>query len=430
MAETQCPNCPSRECSLKGGRVREYFAQPYWCRRCKKSFKAAPVKPVEEIIAGLPPGHARSFGSRSGDGRHKTCNMRGTFLCTCPRFFHTHKDCWHIKRLKREAGVPVPPTFAEVLEANGAFGENGDSCPAVILKRPQRPVCTNPDCGSIDIQKAGHNNDANRTQRYRCKACGMRFQDNLGSENKHATAEQIAFALGEKKMSYKDVIERLEAVHHIRVSRGTVYNRQKCGNARISNALKHVRPRVSGDWTTDEVCHRVKGKKAYTVTIMDSASKYWLASDTVRKQGEGDAVNVFRKAMERAGKKPSRIKSDKADYFASAYERVYAAKNGLQKQCVHERVEHLTHENNNCAHESFNGTKIRPCTNNMRGFQSTDTPQMLTAEVNHNFVMPHEGLGGMTPAEAAGIYVHGDDRWLVLLELAAYWEYHPPTRTL
>ena len=49
---------------------------------------------------------------------------------------------------------------------------------------------------------------------------------------------------------------------------------------------------------------------------------------------------------------------------------------------------------------------------------------------NHNFVMPHEGLGGMTPAEAAGIYVHGDDRWLVLLELAAYWEYHPPTRTL
>ena len=50
---------------------------------------------------------------------------------------------------------------------------------------------------------------------------------------------------------------------------------------------------------------------------------------------------------------------------------------------------------------------------------------MLTSEINHNYIMPHNGLSGMTPAEAAGIYIYGNDTWLVLLEITAYWERHP-----
>ena len=430
MAEIQCPHCPSRQCSLNGGRVRKYFAQPYRCRICKKSFKAPPIKPIEEIIEDLPPEHTMSFKSKSGDGYHKTANMCGVFLCTCPHFYHTHKDCWHINGLKRAMNVPIKPTLDEVLEANKPFTENEDLLP-VILKRPRKTVCPNPECGSIDINKAGHNNDSNRTQRYLCKTCGRWFSDNLGSENKRATAQQIAFVLGErKKMSCKETIERLESVHKVKICRTTIYNWQNSGVKRIDAGMKNVRPRVSEEWSTDEVHNSVKGKSAYTIAVIDTETKFCLASDTVRSQGKEDAVQVFMDAAERAGKKPSQIKSDKADYFASAYKKVYAAKNDLQKQCIHEQVEHLTHENNNGAHESFNGTKIRPCTNNMRGIKSMHTPQILTAEINHNYIMPHEGLSGMTPAEAAGIHIHGHDKWLVLLELAAYWEYHKPTMIL
>ena len=62
----------------------------------------------------------------------------------------------------------------------------------------------------------------------------------------------------------------------------------------------------------------------------------------------------------------------------------------------------------------------------MRGMKRIDSPQMMTAQINHNYIMPHDGPDGITPAEAAGIHMHGDDKWLVLLEITAYWKRHPP----
>ena len=112
MAEIQCPYCSSRRCSLKGGRVREYFAQPYRCSMCRKSFKAALIKPIGEIIENLPPEHTMSFKSKSGDVYHKTANMWSVFLCTCHR---SHKDCWHINQLKQAMNVRIKPTLDEVL---------------------------------------------------------------------------------------------------------------------------------------------------------------------------------------------------------------------------------------------------------------------------------------------------------------------------
>ena len=39
--------------------------------------------------------------------------------------------------------------------------------------------------------------------------------------------------------------------------------------------------------------------------------------------------------------------------------------------------------------------------------------------VYHNFFRPHEGLGGKTPAEAAGIIIHGDNEWITMIANAA-----------
>lgn len=40
-------------------------------------------------------------------------------------------------------------------------------------------------------------------------------------------------------------------------------------------------------------------------------------------------------------------------------------------------------------------------------------------EIYHNFVRPHEGLDGATPAEKAGIKVDGENRWITLIQKAA-----------
>ncbi|MDG6923312.1 MAG: hypothetical protein JRN67_08485 [Nitrososphaerota archaeon] len=40
-------------------------------------------------------------------------------------------------------------------------------------------------------------------------------------------------------------------------------------------------------------------------------------------------------------------------------------------------------------------------------------------QIFHNFVRPHDGLNGITPAEAAGIKVEGDNKWITLIQNAS-----------
>src|SRR5580658_843998 len=41
-------------------------------------------------------------------------------------------------------------------------------------------------------------------------------------------------------------------------------------------------------------------------------------------------------------------------------------------------------------------------------------------KIFHNFVRPHEGLDGKTPAEATGITVEGANKWLTIIQNASH----------
>ena len=46
--------------------------------------------------------------------------------------------------------------------------------------------------------------------------------------------------------------------------------------------------------------------------------------------------------------------------------------------------------------------------------------QGITLTVStYNFIKPHEGLNGKTPAEACGIQVNGENKWITLIQNAA-----------
>jgi hypothetical protein len=55
----------------------------------------------------------------------------------------------------------------------------------------------------------------------------------------------------------------------------------------------------------------------------------------------------------------------------------------------------------------------------MRGLKKKDTPIPKGMQVYHNYIKPHEGLGGRTPAEACGIVVNGENMWMTLIQNAA-----------
>jgi len=71
--------------------------------------------------------------------------------------------------------------------------------------------------------------------------------------------------------------------------------------------------------------------------------------------------------------------------------------------------------------ERMNG-EVRDREKVMRGLKRTDTPILKGTQICHNFVKPHMGLNGKTPAEAAGIQVKGEKRWLTIIQNASRQE--------
>jgi hypothetical protein len=86
------------------------------------------------------------------------------------------------------------------------------------------------------------------------------------------------------------------------------------------------------------------------------------------------------------------------------------------------RTEHIRHirvqgDMNNNKMEWLNG-EVRDREKVMRGLKKKDTPILKGYQIFHNYIREHEGLDGKTPAEACGIKVEGENRWLTLIQNA------------
>ena len=68
--------------------------------------------------------------------------------------------------------------------------------------------------------------------------------------------------------------------------------------------------------------------------------------------------------------------------------------------------------------ERLNG-ELAARSRSVRGINREDTSIFRITIIHHNFIKPHGGIGGRTPAEAAGIEMREQDKWLTLIQNAA-----------
>jgi hypothetical protein len=68
--------------------------------------------------------------------------------------------------------------------------------------------------------------------------------------------------------------------------------------------------------------------------------------------------------------------------------------------------------------ERLNG-EIRDREKTIRGLKRNRTPILQGYQIYHNYVRPHLALDGKTPAEACGIKVEGENKWLTLIQNAS-----------
>ena len=113
-----------------------------------------------------------------------------------------------------------------------------------------------------------------------------------------------------------------------------------------------------------------------------------------------------------AKKKPRVLISDGAQNFHVAWKKEYK-----QEKAVHIRHVHMQGDRNNNKMERMNG-EIRDREKVMRGLKKPYTPILPGYQLYHNYCRPHEGLGGLTPAEAANIKIEGKNKWITVIQNA------------
>ena len=54
----------------------------------------------------------------------------------------------------------------------------------------------------------------------------------------------------------------------------------------------------------------------------------------------------------------------------------------------------------------------------MRGIKKDDSVMFDGYQMYHNYLRPHMGLDGQTPAEKCGIKIEGSNKWITLIQNA------------
>lgn len=164
--------------------------------------------------------------------------------------------------------------------------------------------------------------------------------------------------------------------------------------------LQQVKPNVGNAWRTDELYLKVKDNNKYLFALMDDETRLWIAQQITDSKYTSDITPLFNKGKEATGKRPNTLISDGAPNFHIAFNKEFwTTKNPRTKRIRHIR---LQDDHNNNKMERFNG-EVRDREKVMRGLKKQNTKILTGYQIFHNYLRPHEGLEGKTPAEHQGL---------------------------
>ncbi len=343
--------------------------------------------------------HAYKVNSQSGNGVYDVLFVEKGWKCSCPDYSQRAVKCKHIW------AVEFSLTIRKHVVQSPRSESIGDAQSCVF-------------CESPVIVRDGirHNKDGD-IQIFNCKACGKYFTINLGFERmkhnpKGITAAMQLYFSGE---SLRNTAKSLRLLG-MKVSHQTVYNWIGKYVRLMKNYLDQIKPHVSDTWRADELYVKVKGDLKYLFALMDDETRFWIAQEVADSKQSYDARKLFQKAKETAGKKPKTLITDGLHSYHQGYLKEFYTLKGP-------RTEHIRHiafkgDKNNNRMERLNG-EIRDREKVMRGLKRADSPILSGYQIYHNYLRPHAGLNGRTPAEACGIGIRGENKWVTLIKNAS-----------
>jgi transposase-like protein len=262
--------------------------------------------------------------------------------------------------------------------------------------------------------KAGmRKNKTGDIQKYLCRGCGHYFTINLGFERMRATPQIITSAMqlyftGESLRN----VQKFLKLQGVKISHVAILKWIKKYVKIMNEYLEKMKPNVSDTWRADELYLKVKGNMKYLFAMMDDETRFWIAQEVAETKEKHDARTLFFRAKRLMGKQPKTLITDGLPSYSLACEQVFEGTNHIRKITLKGKV----HNNNKM--ERMNG-EIRDREKTMRGLKRKRTKILEGYQIYHNYIRPHEGLDGKTPAEACGITVDGKNKWLTLIQNAS-----------
>lgn len=271
-------------------------------------------------------------------------------------------------------------------------------------------------CNGEDTYKVGKKKDV---QYYRCNNCKRKFADNNAYPNmrysKNYNINALTFYYN--GMSCNKIAHTFNDMEYTDIPKSTIWRWIIKYSNIVNNYVMFFEPHLSDVWVADETVVTIGGKQYWYWDIIDTNTRFLIASHLSKTRTINDAIELFSTAKAKSKIRPSIIITDRLLQYPRAFNKVFYSR------YKEERVEHLTSHGfksaiNTNLIERFHGS-IKQRYKVMKELKDEYSASViLDGFITHyNFFLEHSYLGYMTPATISGIG-EGIQNWGDLIELA------------
>ena len=283
-----------------------------------------------------------------------------------------------------------------------------------------------PRCNSTTITKNGFRKLKNKIkrQRYCCKQCDYKFILGENGFSKVSSDPKIiseSLNLVMSGMSYRAISRHIYSVHQIKISHVSINRWIKKYTEIIKEYVDSLNPELSDVWSLDEMVLNVKNTKKtgkgfhdWLWSIIDPKTRFLIATEVSKKRKISDARKIITSGKKIVSQNPNYVLTDCLNSYQAAIREEF------QNKTAHIKTKSLKDGFVNRPIERYHN-EIREKLKARRGLGNDKSAQTFSEllKINHNFVKPHQGLDGKTPAQAANIDLNlGTDKYLNLIKQA------------
>ena len=269
-------------------------------------------------------------------------------------------------------------------------------------------------CKSERVVKSGKRYNArDSVQVYLCRGCNRRFTVNDGFLKMRYSKDVISASIDlyAKGLALRKIQDFLNQFFQVKPNQATILRWVRKYAKLISKYTKTLKLESNKTLHADETGLYFKKNLNWLWGVLDADSRFLMGFSVTRYRWMEETMRVFEECKAMTLKPPENVITDGLQHYIGATKKTFP-------EALHIRLVKFSEKPNNNMIESFNRT-IKERTKIMHGFKSYASARdfMSCWQTWYNFIRPHEGLGGKTPAEVAGIGMELEgNKWLGLIE--------------